>query len=80
MNIPSKNAINLIDISAGDIVVVSCNNCYNEWWIGHVLHTIYGARSKDATLFQIACIDTDEIRTVNADLIIGRLDNKDICS
>ena len=41
-----------------------------DWWMGLVLHTGGGARDQRAyTLFQIADVDTGEIRGVNADLV-----------
>ena len=40
------------------------------WWMGDVIHVDGGARDpKVPTLFQIADVDSGEIRWVNADLV-----------
>lgn len=40
-------------------------------WIGRVIHAEGGARNADNALFQIACIDSGVIRTMNADTVLG---------
>ena len=63
----------------GDLVVVEEDSAMVgrdgvDWWVGHVIHVVGGARDPDAsTLFQVACIDTGVIRVVNADLVKGIL-------
>ena len=41
-----------------------------DWWLGEVIHAEGGARCDANSLFQIACVDTGVIRTVNADAVI----------
>ena len=42
----------------------------DEWWMGDVIHVDGGARDPNVpTLFQIANVDSGEIRWVNADLV-----------
>ena len=41
-----------------------------DWWLGQVIHAEGGARCDANSLFQIACVDTGAIRTVNADAVI----------
>jgi hypothetical protein len=36
-----------------------------------VIHTEGGARNSDPSLFQIACVDSGVIRTVNADAVVA---------
>ena len=63
----------------GDIVVVeearsAVGGCKTNWWIGLVIHVIGGARDpRINSLFQLACVDTGKIRTINADLVKGIL-------
>ena len=69
----------------GDIVVVEEGSCSNidgaqvDWWLGHVIHVVGGARnSRINSLFQVACVDTGMIRTINADVVKGILKPKDL--
>ena len=63
----------------GDIVVVEESDSVvggdkADWWIGLVIHVIGGARDPRVnSLFQLACVDTGMIRTINADLVKGIL-------
>ncbi|MEY4297838.1 MAG: hypothetical protein RLZZ423_1017 [Cyanobacteriota bacterium] len=41
-----------------------------DWWLGQVIHAEGGARCNANSLFQIACVDSGVIRTVNADAVI----------
>ena len=69
-------------VRPGDIVVVAEGSLMAEgdradWWVGHVIHVVGGARdSRVNSLFQIACVDTGMIRTINADLVKGILKAK----
>lgn len=58
-------------VKVGDLVAVRTDR--NEHWIGQVIHAEGGARSAANSLFQIACIDSGVIRTVNADAVIDIL-------
>ncbi len=64
-----------LDISHRDQVVVLQPD-KKDWWRGRVIHVISGARGSEPSLFQIACIDTGVIRTVNADLVTRRIESK----
>ena len=55
-------------VRVGDLVAVMAGS---DWWMGHVIHSEGGARSSDPSLFQIACIDSGAIRTVNADAVVA---------
>jgi len=63
----------------GDIVVIEEDSPLFEadnldWWVGRVIHAVGGARDPlPSSLFQVACIDTGIIRTVNADAVKGVL-------
>jgi hypothetical protein len=54
-------------VRVGDLVAVQASA---TWWIGQVIHAEGGARCNGNSLFQIACIDTGVIRTVNADAVV----------
>ena len=64
-------------VNAGDYVIIkSEDNCWdskktqNDYWIGHVIDCIGGARNpKSWTLFQVANIDNGEIMIINADIV-----------
>ena len=57
-------------VRVGDLVAVRSGA---DWWAGQVIHAEGGARCSANSLFQIACIDTGVIRTVNADAVIDIL-------
>ncbi len=71
-------------VKSGDIVVVEEDLPMTEedqldWWVGHVIHVIGGARDSRAnSLFQVVCVDTGTIRTINADLVKGILRPKSL--
>ena len=45
-------------------------NIHNNYWIGHVINCIGGARNPNSwTLFQVANIDSGEIMIINADIV-----------
>ena len=45
-------------------------NIHNDYWIGHVINCIGGARNPNSwTLFQVANIDNGEIIIINADTV-----------
>jgi hypothetical protein len=54
-------------VRVGDLVAVQ--GCA-DWWIGQVIHAEGGARCNANSLFQIACVDSGVIRTVNADAVL----------
>lgn len=57
-------------VQVGDVVAVQAGH---DWWVGLVIHAEGGARSNANSLFQIACIDTGVIRTVNANAVLDIL-------
>jgi len=58
-------------VRVGDLVAVqACGDLAVDWWLGQVIHAEGGARCNANSLFQIACVDTGVIRTVNADAVI----------
>tara|TARA_B100000029_G_C17280455_1_gene853231 strand:- start:103 stop:375 length:273 start_codon:yes stop_codon:yes gene_type:complete len=69
-------------VKSGDIVVVAEDSLVEgeskaEWWVARVIHVVGGARNSCAnSLFQVACVDTGNIRTVNADAVKGILKAK----
>ena len=58
-------------VACGDVVIVQDNQRHapESWWMGEVIHIVSGARGPDPSLFQVACIDTGVIKTVNADQV-----------
>ncbi|WP_074161341.1 DUF3104 domain-containing protein [Prochlorococcus marinus] len=58
-------------VTCGDVVIVqeSEGPATESWWMGEVIHIVSGARGPDPSLFQVACIDTGVIKTVNADQV-----------
>ena len=67
-------------VSPGDLVVVEAERIFNktlsasDWWLGRVVHVVTGPRESTVnSLFQIADVDTGVIRSVNADLVKGKL-------
>ena len=58
-------------VTCGDVVIVQDNQRHapESWWMGEVIHIVSGARGPDPSLFQVACIDTGVIKTVNADQV-----------
>ncbi len=71
-------------IRPGDIVVVERSTSTAaiegvDWWAGHVIHAVGGARDPTAnSLFQVVCVDTGLISIINADMVKGILRYKDI--
>lgn len=69
-------------VKLGDIVVVAEDSLVEgefkaEWWVARVIYVVGGARNSCAnSLFQVACVDTGNIRTVNADAVKGILKAK----
>ncbi len=69
-----------LGISRGDLVIVQDHEatfCEQGWWMGEVIHIIQGARGVEPSLFQISCIDTGVIRIVNADIVLGPINQSD---
>ena len=70
-------------VKPGDIVVVEEDSLIAgsgkaDWWLAHVIHVIGGARDPLVnSLFQVACVDTGIIRTINSDVVKGILRPKD---
>ena len=67
-------------VCPGDLVVVEDGRAFaktlsaSDWWLGRVIHVVTGPRDvKVNSLFQIADIDTGVVRSVNADLVKGKL-------
>ncbi len=62
-------------VKPGDIVIVEDDlelrhKNIDKWWMGQVLHVVGGARDPCVnSIFQVADIDTGEIKYINADLV-----------
>jgi len=58
-------------VTCGDVVIVQDSEApaAENWWMGAIIHIVSGARSLEPSLFQVACIDTGVIKTVNADQV-----------
>ena len=58
-------------VASGDVVIVEENQGHTQenWWMGEIIHIVSGARGAEPSLFQVACIDTGAIKTVNADQV-----------
>ena len=66
-------------VRVGDLVAVHANHnmdASSDWWLGQVIHAEGGARCNANSLFQIACVDSGVIRTVNADAVIEILQGR----
>ena len=59
-----------LEVQVGDLVAVQGSS---DWWVGQVIHAEGGARCNGNSLFQIACVDTGAIRTVNANGVVDIL-------
>jgi hypothetical protein len=57
-------------VQLGDLVVVQAGS---DWWIGQVIHVEGSARSQAPSLFQVACVDTGIIRSVNGNTVVAIL-------
>jgi hypothetical protein len=66
--LPAGSAPRFLAVRVGDLVAVQA--CAEDWWLGEVIHAEGGARCSANSLFQIACVDTGVIRTVNADAVV----------
>ena len=67
-------SLRFLAVRVGDLVVVEGPlGADNDWWVGQVIHAEGGARCQANSLFQIACIDSGCIRTVNADAVLDIL-------
>ena len=64
------NEPRFLAVRVGDLVAVQAPS---DWWVGQVIHAEGGARCNANSLFQIACIDSGVIRTVNADAVLDIL-------
>tara|TARA_B100000700_G_scaffold310775_1_gene391755 strand:+ start:213 stop:479 length:267 start_codon:yes stop_codon:yes gene_type:complete len=64
---------------SGDFVVIQEDlpfpaNGKSDWWVGQILHVVGGSRkSSYNSIFQVANIDTGQIKDINADLVVGIL-------
>ncbi len=86
MNFFVLEGFDFLFVCPGDIVIIvedlaTCSADSDDWWAGHVLRVIGGARDPSAnSLFQVANVDTGIVRTINADLVkkilIPRMSNK----
>ena len=54
-------------VRVGDAVLVEAPG--RDWWIGHVIHRQGSARCDGNGFFQIACVDTGVVRTINANCV-----------
>jgi len=88
---PMGNAPRFLAVRVGDLVAVQTSPdlaCADpigadpaaDWWLGQVIHAEGGARCSANSLFQIACVDTGVIRTVNADAVLDILTPAGPCS
>lgn len=59
--------LRFLEVRLGDMVVVAPPS--GPWWIGRVIHREGGARCNANAFFQVACVDTGVIRTLNADAV-----------
>ncbi len=81
---PIGEEADFLSVKPGDIVVVESDplvipDAFSDWWVGQVIHVVGGARDPNVnSLFQIACVDTGLIRTVNGDLVARILVSPDI--
>ena len=72
-------------VKPGDYVVIKnegnlkdTTNKENDYWIGHVINCIGGARNPVSwTLFQVANIDNGKIMIINADIVEKILKNSE---
>ena len=71
-------SLRFLAVRVGDLVAVEGPlGPPNDWWMGQVIHAEGGARCNANSLFQIACIDSGVIRTVNADAVIDILSSRE---
>ena len=58
-------------VTCGDVVIVQEieGPATENWGMGEIIHIVSGARSLEPSLFQVACIDTGVIKTINADQV-----------
>ena len=67
-------SLRFLAVRVGDLVVVEGPlGPPEDWWVGQVIHAEGGARCQANSLFQIACVDSGVIRTVNADAVLDIL-------
>jgi hypothetical protein len=67
------NEPRFLAVRVGDLVAVQA---HADWWVGQVIHAEGGARCNANSLFQIACVDSGVIRTVNADAVLDILSSE----
>jgi hypothetical protein len=60
-------------VRVGDAVLVESPG--TDWWVGHVIHREGSSRCNTNSSFQIACVDTGVIRTVNADCVTAIIES-----
>ena len=76
---PTNDLPRFLAVRVGDLVAVRSHDTtepYGDWWLGQVIHAEGGARCNANSLFQIACVDSGVIRTVNADAVIEILQGR----
>jgi len=71
-NLSAAGQPRFLAVRVGDLVAVRSEPSA-DWWLGQVIHAEGGARCNANSLFQIACVDSGAIRTVNADAVIDIL-------
>ena len=77
MFIVHSAASEFLFVRPGDYVAIKndktsqdTKNKQNDYWVGHVINCIGGARDPNSwTLFQVANIDNGEIMIINADIV-----------
>lgn len=67
----TTEAPRFLAVQVGDVVAVQAGD---SRWLGQVIHAEGGARCPANSLFQIACVDSGVIRTVNADAVLEILE------
>jgi hypothetical protein len=63
-----------LSVRVGDAVLVESPG--TDWWVGHVIHREGGARCNGNSFFQIACVDTGVIRTVNPNWVTAVVERR----
>ena len=63
-----------LSVRVGDAVLVETPG--TDWWVGHVIHREGGARCSANSFFQIACVDTGMIRTVNVECVTAVVERR----
>ena len=82
--VSARASFDFLLVKPGDIVVVEeglpvIGSSPADWWVARVIYAVGGARDSQVnSLFQVACVDTGMIRTINADVVKGILRPKEL--